>query len=264
MQLEICHILPELRPYIKMICMMTCDEIPDTSAFRVLPDTCAELFISCDANPIADVRGKTEAGDIRSFASFRMRTFMDVEMKLNSRCMAICFYPGAAYRFFPVAMQEVSDTATEVRHLWNHMAHEMEDKVANAVGDKEKLAIIQAYLLAELAKHYKPGGQIGYSLELIERMKGQLSVKQMAEASHLSERQLNRRFIGCLGISPKEYASMNRFLHSLTQLKKYPENNLTDIAYESGYYDQSHFIHEYRMFAGLSPGELLSHGKVVY
>jgi hypothetical protein len=231
MQLEICHIRPELRPYIKMICMMTCDEIPDTSVFRVLPDTCAELFISCDAKPIADVRGKTKSTDIRSFASFRMRTFMDVEMKLNSKCIAICFYPGAAYRFFPVAMQEVSDTATEVRHLWSHIAHEMEDKVAHAVDDKEKLVIIQACLLAELAKYYKSGGQISYCLELIDRMKGQLSVKQMAEAS---------------------------------QLKKYPENNLTDIAYESGYYDQSHFIHEYRLFAGLSPGELLSHGKVVY
>lgn len=50
---------------------------------------------------------------------------------------------------------------------------------------------------------------------------------------------------------------MNRFLYSLKVLKADPQLSLTEVAYESGYYDQAHFIHECHKYAGVTPAELL-------
>jgi AraC-like DNA-binding protein len=66
-----------------------------------------------------------------------------------------------------------------------------------------------------------------------------------------------------MGLSPKEYLRVSRFLHSLEVLKK-DNSHLTGVAYESGYYDQAHFIHEYKVFSGLTPGELKMTGNILY
>jgi AraC-like DNA-binding protein len=91
-----------------------------------------------------------------------------------------------------------------------------------------------------------------------------LSAKQLSEKINISQRQLSRRFNSYVGISPKEFIRTNRFIYSLKHLKKYPAINLTEIAYESGYYDQAHFIRECKEFSGLTPGELIASENIIY
>jgi AraC-like DNA-binding protein len=73
---------------------------------------------------------------------------------------------------------------------------------------------------------------------------------------------------GCLikivGFSPKEFARITKFIHSLTHLKKYPAMSLTEIAYESGYYDQAHYIHDCRAYSGYTPGQLHAAADCLY
>jgi AraC-like DNA-binding protein len=264
MQMQFFDIREVLKPCIKMICMLSCDTPGEVLPFRVLPDTCVELFITCNGQRIAEVMDNTSQEEKMSFASFRMRSFMDVRMHQGYHCIAVCFYPGAAYRFFGLSMQELSDSATELSQLWGRIAGEMEEKIAGAATDQERIDIVQDYLQRQFIQQAELNGQMAHSIQIANDMKGLLSVRQLADESHISERQLHRRFMRYLGISPKEYLSMNRFLHSLVQLKKQPLSSLTDIAYESGYYDQAHFNHEYRVFAGLSPGEVLTRNNIIY
>jgi AraC-like DNA-binding protein len=264
MQMQFFHIREALEPYIKMICMLSCDTPGELLPFRVLPDTCVELFITCNGQQIAEVTDNTSQERKMSFASFRMRSFMDVRMQQGYHCIAVCFYPGAAYRFFSLSMQELSDSATELSYLWKRTAAEMEEKIAGTATDQGRVDIVQTYLQRQFMQQAEVDGRIAHSTQIANDMKGLLSVRRLADESHISERQLHRRFMRYLGISPKEYLSMNRFLHSLVQLKKQPVSSLTDIAYESGYYDQAHFNHEYGVFAGLSPGEVLMRDNIIY
>ena len=261
MAIQFYHIIPELQPYVKMICVMDGGPAGNAS-FRVLPDTCAELFISCHPGMIASVDYAVTGSTYGSFANFRMRRYLDVSMNPEIRFISLCFQTGAAYRFFPVAMQEVSDSSIGISDIWGGVASDLEEQIAGEASEAGKVRLVQDFLLQQLQRN-SHGGQIQHILDLVDRMKGQISVKDMARNTGNSERQLNRYFIRYVGISPKEYASMKRFIHSLKNLKDYPSDNLTGIAYKSGYYDQAHFIHEYRMFAGLTPGELLSGRRVV-
>jgi AraC-like DNA-binding protein len=69
----------------------------------------------------------------------------------------------------------------------------------------------------------------------------------------LSERTLERRFKQSIGISAKLFSRICRFQESLNQLRKNKYDKLSDIAYENGYADQSHFIRSFKEFTGVSP-----------
>jgi AraC-like DNA-binding protein len=265
MDLQLYTIEPVLQPFIKVICSMESKGPADVMApFRVLPDTCVELFVNYTDVPLARITGKQNTDTNRSIIVFRMSSFMDVHMQPGSGCIAICFNPGAAYHFFSLPMHEVTDSVAGMDHFWEHASTELEEKVALTHTNKERVSIIQHYLIQLLTKKQKADKAVEYCLWQINLLKGQLSVNQLSEKTGISLRQLGRRFNNCVGLSPKEYTRISRFIHSLPHLKKLPSVSLTEVAYESGYYDQAHFIHDYKEYTGLTPGEVRTSGNIIY
>ena len=232
--------------------------------FRVLPDTCVELFVNYADSGQIIVANNIAVKQPRSFIVSRMSNYMDVGGQKRSGCIAICFYPGAASHFFEISMNEVSNAMTDLHDLWKDKAMEMEERVGGAGDNDDRVNILQQYLLARLAKQWESNQLIGHWLWQVNYFKGQLTVEDLSVKLNISQRQLGRYFNTSVGLSPKEFINVTRFLHSLAHLKKYPSVSLTKVAYESGYYDQAHFIHEYKRFAGLTPGELLASRNILY
>ena len=136
--------------------------------------------------------------------------------------------------------------------------------LASAANNHERVAIIQEYLCRQLEKLKNPDKTVEHWLWQVNFFKGQLTVEDLSRKVNISQRQLGRRFNQTVGLSPKEFSRVTRFIHSLTHLKKYPLLSLTEIAYESGYYDQAHFIHDYKSYSGLTPGELVANTSILY
>ena len=79
---------------------------------------------------------------------------------------------------------------------------------------------------------------------------------ELAAEIGVSCRHLTRQFQRAVGLSPKEFGRVSRFLHALQLLNAGNSRSLTDVALDCGFFDQAHFNHEFREFAGMSPGEL--------
>lgn len=230
--------------------------------FRVLPDACIEIFINCAPLPLACIEAGTEVVTYtRSIINFRMKSYADVRMLPGARCIAICFHPAAAGRFFSFPVGIAGGVLT-LDEAWKNTGLELEEKVVMADGDDNKVAIIQQYFQQLLTNNPAFDKSVEYCLWQTNLYKGQLTASQLADKTGLSQRQLSRRFTKAVGISPKEYLRVSRFIHSLDSIKK--DITLTDVAYEHGYYDQAHFIHDYKEFAGLTPGELREATNVLY
>lgn len=239
---------------------MDCDNNADRQHIRVLPDTCVELFINYTSTPIAIISNKTYR---HSIITYRTSRPIDVQMRKGSGCLAICFYPGMAYRFFHLPMHELTDTTALLADVWKGMATQIEDELANAPTNYERAAIAQQYLLQQLARS-KADKQVGYCLHQANHSVDVLSVQQLANDTGISQRHLSRRFQKHIGLSPKEFLRVSRFVRSLQHLKKFPALSLTDIAYESGYYDQAHFIRDYKIYAGYTPREVAISQHIMY
>ncbi|MBD2702336.1 AraC family transcriptional regulator [Spirosoma sp. BT702] len=259
MHFRLYDIAPVLKPFVKEICSIESDKPATTSPpIRVLPDTCVELFVNIgQPQTIASLAGKiANAG--RCFVTSRMNRFMDVQTLSNVSFVSVCFSGGNAYPFFPVSMQDIANQVVDLHDLWGRSANDMQYYVEEAPTMAQRVQLIQQYLIRQLSKTvtYDPG--ITYCIEQIRQVHGQLSLEELANRVGISNRQLVRRFNQCIGLSPKEFSRITLFKQALKQLKSYPESSLTEIAYASGYYDQSHFIHACRDYSGLTPRQLLS------
>lgn len=232
--------------------------------FRVLPDTCTELFINYIDNAPTVISGKSTGSYQRSFLVSRMNRFMDVQSPAITGLISVCFYPGATRHFFPLPMNEIANDVTGLRHLWKGMIVELEDRIVSAETNDDRVMILQQSLYKELNKHYKEDKTIEYCLWQMNCARGQLTIGNLSDTTGISNRQLLRKFNYQVGLSPKEFVRITKFINSLSLLKKYPAMSLTEIAYECGYYDQAHFIHAYKEFSGYSPGQLLASSHCIY
>jgi AraC-like DNA-binding protein len=254
-------IIPELQPYIKVISSIECTHAEDTAPFRVLPDLCTELFISYSDQPLAITTGNSAV--YRSFLSSRLSAFTDVQMQPGAGCIAVCFHPGTAQHFFSLPMNELADSSIDLEYIWKSTAAEIEEKIASAKNNNDRSLIIQQYLLHQFSTNHKNDETIKFCLWQMN-LKEPLSINELAEKTGVSQRHLSRKFNNYLGISPKEYARMNRFLISLDKIKMKSNYSLTEIAYESGYFDQAHFIHDFKSFAGITPGNLFGSQRIIF
>jgi AraC-type DNA-binding domain-containing proteins len=93
---------------------------------------------------------------------------------------------------------------------------------------------------------------------------GQIRVDDLVSRTALSASQFQRRFTRQVGMTPKRYARLVRFNRALVARRNGPERSWTGILHELGYFDQAHFIREFRMFAGISPTSLSGDWKNVF
>jgi len=90
------------------------------------------------------------------------------------------------------------------------------------------------------------------ALDLIFSANGRLSIADMVKASGINERKLERLFKTHVGLGPKYYARIIRFNY-IFKLIKSKNTNWSDIVFQAGYYDQSHFIRDFKTFTGVDP-----------
>ena len=137
--------------------------------------------------------------------------------------------------------------------LLKQEGRDVEEQMMLASHNKERFRILSQFLTQRAQGIFTikdvPAVE---AIKSIIRRRGMAKVKDLANQSYLSVRQFERKFKQFSGFSPKLYTRILRF-H--TAMNQYGENqkSLTDIAYHSGYYDQSHFIHEFKQFSGYHP-----------
>jgi AraC-like DNA-binding protein len=100
--------------------------------------------------------------------------------------------------------------------------------------------------------------RIAFAIRHILQKRGRISVVDLENQLFLSQRRLEQLFKAHLGLTPKAYVDLARFQSALALAHQYP--NLTQLAIETGYYDQSHFIRHCKKFSGVSPSKLLHPG----
>lgn len=260
MRIQSHNIIPALQPYIRLICTMECDNDADTSNIRVLPDACVELFFNYTSSPVAVISDELHK---RSIITCRMSRPVDVQMRKGNGVIAICFHPAMAYRFIQTPMHELSDTTIALSDIWGCIAAEIEDRMAEYSDNESRVNIAQKYLFKKLVNG-KDDLQIVHCLKQIRLSDGLISVGKLVCETGLSQRHLSRKFQEYVGLSPKEYLRVSRFILSLEHLKKYPVFSLTEVACKSGYYDQAHFIRDYKDYTGYTPGQVVRAGHILY
>lgn len=140
---------------------------------------------------------------------------------------------------------------------WENEAYtRMLDNFYKSVDPSAKLSILEAFLLS-IYRSFDKAPTLEKSLSLLSEFDQEMTIAEIAGELNISERTLNRLFKTHVGVAPVAYRKIARFRQSLeNKVVKEKFKRLTDISYESNYYDQSYFIKMYNKLSGKSPKDL--------
>jgi AraC-like DNA-binding protein len=166
--------------------------------------------------------------------------------------LGVCFRAGGAYPFFSCPASELVDAFAAVDDLLGSAGLRLADRVHNGTAE-ERVAALDEFFLARLARARRDDARVRKALGLIESRGGGISVDQLSRLTGLSSRQLERRFRESVGILPKQLCRSLRFKNVFKLLARNPAERWASIALACGYYDQSHMINDFKRFTGVSP-----------
>lgn len=178
-----------------------------------------------------------------------------VEPTGETKTFFVCFHPNGFMPFAPYSIKEMENKAIPLENIFPHEGLQIGEKILKANSTEERIKFIEEFLLKKLSKTETANNIINSTIETILTANGQLSVDVISKQNNISRRQLSRKFSSYIGLSPKQFSKIIRLQATLKKLLEGNTTSLTELAYENEYYDQAHFIKEFKEFTGLTPKE---------
>ncbi len=171
------------------------------------------------------------------------------------QAVVVCLKPAGMYRLLGIPMAELVDCDYDARLVMGREIDELVERLQAAPTHAQRNEITQSYLLKKLLT-LQPS--LPFDLAMLHQVQasGNLPIERVAAQACLSVRQFERKSYERLGLSPKVYSRMIRFSHAYKYKESAPHLSWTEIAHRCGYFDQMHFIRDFKFFAGFTPGML--------
>lgn len=212
---------------------------------KVIPDGCVDLIINLGNDHIIESENCVLKNE-KVYLGGAITEFKENKVKPGTHLIGVRFKPAAFSHFYSFSsLHETKNYCVEIdsnmvpdlKYFKNDFSGVLDSFYANR--------LIQAkHLLLPVVNS-------------VEKLKGKVSVDDLAKINCTTVRQLERNFRYYIGISPKEYINIIRF--KFTQqliLSSYPKRNLFDIAFECGYCDHAHLTSAIKRYAGVAPSKL--------
>ncbi|MGN6353017.1 MAG: DUF6597 domain-containing transcriptional factor [Parafilimonas sp.] len=258
MQIQFHHIEPHflLKNYVeKMWFFKSSGKMPADDMKLVVPNGNIKLTLSYQNGVVAAINGKTFSSkehDITLTGLIDVPVILDVDKDISTETIGIEFNPKGAYRFFHFKLNDIQNKIYSLSDVLGNTGSRLTEQISNTALIQEKIILLQQFLLKQLSLS-NDDLIFEYCIEKIAAAKGSITVKELERKTGYSSRWLNLKFNEKLGISPKNLCSIIRFkqyyqLYINSQEKPFSRND-----FYNAYYDQSHFIKDFKRFTGLPP-----------
>jgi AraC-like DNA-binding protein len=169
-----------------------------------------------------------------------------------SSILGIKFKPAALSLLFEVDMRSLTNRVVSLKQLSRPELTALEGLLRTADDHSKRIAATEDYFSKNI-RAFNNEPVINATVEKIFASNGMVSVAEICKQTGCSERQLERMFTKYIGLSPKLYSRIIRFAHIFEVAQGKKEMNGSELGIASGYYDQSHFIRNFKAFAGEEP-----------
>lgn len=245
---------PSLAPFIRCFWVL---ESEYAYTHRSMADGCAEMVFHYDG--IFNERKKDGTEEISSVSGLQgpSRHVRRFTIHNGFGMFGVYLYPFAIPQLFQQPASELCNQFPDTATLLGNKGKELEEKMMLANDNCQRVKIISSFFEKQLYKQQQTYHPLFGAIREVILTHGGCRVENLASRYFLSIRQFERSFKNFAGFSPKLFSRIIRFQAACNH---YGSNNktLTDIAYDCGYYDQSHFIIDFKEFSGLHPKQYFS------
>jgi AraC-like DNA-binding protein len=245
---------------------------PEQARERILPTGSMELVINLRDETLRGYDPRSPAG----FQTFRgpllsgaySESFL-IDTTQHASILGVHFKPGGAFPFLNLPAGKLHNTHVGLDVLWGSKAGVLWERLQEAKTPRARFIVLEQSLLAQASKPLARHPAVEFALNEFDSGRAQ-TVAHVTEQLGLSPRRFIQVFNEQVGLTPKLYCRIRRFQHVLRLVHPRQHIDWLDVALSCGYYDQAHFIRDFRAFSGLNPtayldvrGDHLNHVAVV-
>jgi len=165
---------------------------------------------------------------------------------------AIRFKPDGFYNIFGVPPALFLDAYEDMALVLDKKFREYSHRIREAKSTEIRITLTEEFLLFCLGNSRVIQNYVDHAARMI-RLDPCIRIPDLADKVHISQRQLERQFKDRMGISPKHYLRLNRIQKAVQCLNLNGSMDLFSVAYSCGYFDQAHFINDFKKITGLNP-----------
>jgi AraC-like DNA-binding protein len=218
--------------------------------FRTLANGCPELLFHYEGKFNELVDGKNPDVSFLSGIHGQTNQFRRFVTTEKFGIFGVFLYPYALTSVFGIPAAAFTNHLPDLHSFTGKDEDDLTEKMFIAKDHRERIKIITNFLIHRKNKPARK--EIAFAVRQVIDKKGNVNVSALSSQCFLSHRQFERNFKEHTGFSAKAFSRIIRF-NSLLANYKDPQISLTQIALDFGYYDQSHFIHDFKLFSGYSP-----------
>ena len=168
--------------------------------------------------------------------------------------VGVVFLPGGAQPFFDLPADALANRAEPLDSVWGISSGAIRDRMREEAGLSARFRILESALLSRLRKPAELHPAVLQALAGFHHGAHIQRIGGTARDAGLSRRRFAQLFREQVGLAPKLYCRLRRFQQVVRHATSGGDVDWADIALAGGYYDQAHMAHEFREFAGISPG----------
>ena len=244
--------IPALKPYVKCFWTLEGNSGAGQTAHRLFADALPNLvfhyqnyFYSQPQQISKKLPSITLAGH-----STQMQ---DLYVNGSYGIFGVCVYPWTISRLWGVNARLIRNQEVDLVDAIGSEGRLLGQKILACTHNDARLELFQTYLLSKISRLHAHPNRSQEGIKHLVKTAGLMELSKLAYTLNCSLRTLERCFKQDIGLSPKTFSRILRFQHSLKLYEQGAVSNLTQLAYSSGFYDQPHFIKEFRLFSGMQP-----------
>jgi AraC-like DNA-binding protein len=242
-----------IQPFIKCFWTLEAEATSSPVRQRVVPDGCMEMIFNYGDRFYQYLEDGSFLLQPQSFVFGQITRFLEIAPSGVTGLIAARFLPEGLTPFIDCPVSSLENKAVAIREVFGKKGEILEQSVLGSATTTERIGLITSFLLSKLEERSTIDSITRACVATIFQTQGQLGVTELAGRMSLHCRNMERRFESAVGMSPKQLSRVVRLQSALRLLGQKKFDNLTSLAYESGYYDQAHFIKDFKEFTGISP-----------
>lgn len=186
--------------------------------------------------------------------------FINAQLRLTGKAhmFGICFLPDGFYPFLKIPVFELKNQLLGANEVGFKPATQISEQLKEAPDTVTRLAILEKELIMLLDSNRLIPNSFRQIFDIFKQNDNSFLITNFCQQNNISIRKLERMYNKYVGVSAMTYSTLNRFHKSLNQLLFDNYAKLSDIAYSNGYFDQMHFIKDFKRFSGNTPKNFVS------
>jgi AraC-like DNA-binding protein len=180
-------------------------------------------------------------------------SFFVIDTAEQDSVMGIHFRPGGAFPFFKLPADELHNLHVSLEDLWGSEAGLLRQRLLEAATPEKKFQVLEACLMARTSRPLERHRAVNFALGLFRNIHAAPAIADVSDQIGISSRRFIQLFSSEVGLTPKLFCRVRRFQRVLEKIRTGAEFDWVDLAASCGYFDQAHFIHDFKAFSGINP-----------